>query len=185
MKTLYEYLKDTIGWEALLDLSQPVTYERGITYLHTLAAHESTASIPEGTPIDAEESNILFCSYICGRFKRWNVDENEFARQFINVLIRSYGNYKTLIDIYDNERTHLMNGIKVTTDSNFNDTPQDYGTFTDNSHMTNTTHNESISDGTTVMARINEISNNIEDVYQTWADEFIDLFECPQEYKEN
>lgn len=64
--------------------------------------------------------------------------------------------------------------------TNFNDTPQNGGLWSDDKHTSTITllngenHNDTTitSDSGTIMARLKEIRDNLESLYDTWSNEF-------------
>ena len=80
--------------------------------------------------------------------------------------------FSLLIANQEANKTKLLGQIKSSSVSRFNDTPQNQGEFEDNSHNTNVTKTENATDGTTLLARLNEIENNLKRLYEDWSNEF-------------
>ena len=80
--------------------------------------------------------------------------------------------FSLLIANQEANKMKLLGQIKSSSVSRFNDTPQNQGEFEDNSHNTNVTKTENATDGTTLLARLNEIENNLKRLYEDWSNEF-------------
>lgn len=80
--------------------------------------------------------------------------------------------YSTLIANLNDAKEHLMDRIK--TISRYNDTPQGEYDYSDENHTTTITVSEA--EGTTLMARLNEIENNLKELYRQWSFEFGQVF---------
>ena len=80
--------------------------------------------------------------------------------------------FSLLIANQEANRDKLLQQIKSSSVNRFNDTPQNQGEFEDNSHNTNVTKTENATDGTTLLARLNEIENNLKRLYEDWSNEF-------------
>lgn len=102
--------------------------------------------------------------------------ENKIAQVYF-WFKASYGNYSKLIALYTSEESNLMDTIKSTSLSKYNDTPQDGGDYseTDN-HVSNATKVESETQGDTVINRLDEIRKKIRNFYNDWYKEFEKLF---------
>lgn len=84
------------------------------------------------------------------------------------------GRYQQLLSLYNAQLSNLLNPVKTTSVSKFNDTPQIdsvSGYLADN-YTSNVSQNTVSSDGATVMARLDEIRQNLHSVYGEWAKEF-------------
>ena len=120
--------------------------------------------------------------------KNKNVYINEHLKDFLIRFFSIYRNtnkkYEYLIKIYNDEMNNLLNTIKSTSRnvSRFNDTPQnEYSNtqnFEDDLHVSNISKGESISedDGMTKMARIKEIQDSLQNLFNEWVNEFDGLF---------
>ena len=80
--------------------------------------------------------------------------------------------FSLLIANQEANKTKLLGQIKSSSVNRYNDTPQNQGQFEDNSHNTNVTKTENATDGTTLLARLNEIENNLKRLYEDWSNEF-------------
>ena len=95
-----------------------------------------------------------------------------FVGPIISWMHASDHKFSLLIDNQEANRDKLLGQIKSSSVSRFNDTPQNQGEFEDNSHNTNVTKTENATDGTTLLARLNEIENNLKRLYEDWSNEF-------------
>ena len=107
----------------------------------------------------------------------------DFKNKVLSIIIQTYDRYAKMLDLYDSEKTKLLDGVKTTTTGvgRFNDTPQnitDGSEFGDNSHITNITKStaEAESDVDTKMARLDEISRKYRNLLKDWTNEFDGLF---------
>lgn len=106
----------------------------------------------------------------------------EFVTNLANIFLSTYERYKKLLDSYSAKASSLLGQISSTNTNKtrFNDTPQDSSEtfFDDDEHTTNVTLNESTisSDGSTPMARLEEIRNLYANLYNDWCNEFDSLF---------
>ena len=103
-------------------------------------------------------------------------DSAKVFASFMGPIIASMSSSDTkfslLIANQEANKTKLLGQIKSSSVSRFNDTPQNQGEFEDNSHNTNVTKTENATDGTTLLARLNEIENNLKRLYEDWSNEF-------------
>ena len=95
-----------------------------------------------------------------------------FMGPIIAWMSSSDTKFSLLIANQEANKTKLLGQIKSSSVSRFNDTPQNQGQFEDNSHNTNVTKTENATDGTTLLARLNEIENNLKRLYEDWSNEF-------------
>lgn len=87
-------------------------------------------------------------------------------------MLASDTKYSLLINNLENNKTKLLNQIKSSSVNRFNDVPQNQGEYEDNAHNTNVTTVESNTDGATLLARLNEIEDNMKRLYEDWSNEF-------------
>ena len=80
--------------------------------------------------------------------------------------------YIPLIELYEDEAEHLMDQVRTISINKFNDTPQQAGTWTGDDYVSSISKNESVTDANTVIGRIKEIRDKIENLYETWSNEF-------------
>lgn len=95
-----------------------------------------------------------------------------FVGPIISWMHASDHKFSLLIENQEANRDKLLGQIKSSSVNRFNDTPQNQGEFEDDSHNTNVTKTENATDGTTLLARLNEIENNLKRLYEDWSDEF-------------
>lgn len=126
----------------------------------------------------------LWKAYIFPRFWNsyvaWSDDEDStackaFAEEIGKIyswIISSTDKYSQIIENFENNKAKLLDEIKTSSVDRFNDTPQNDGTYDDDTHNTNVTKHESTTLGGTMMARLKEIESNIEEYYKEWSDEF-------------
>ena len=95
-----------------------------------------------------------------------------FMGPIIAWMTSSDTKFSLLIANQEANKDKLLGQIKSSSVSRFNDTPQNQGEFEDNSHNTNVTKTENATDGTTLLARLNEIENNLKRLYEDWSNEF-------------
>lgn len=80
--------------------------------------------------------------------------------------------YETLITNLEANKSKLLNAIKTSTNTKFNDTPQEPGVFTEDEYTSSITATESATDAGTLMSRLKEIENDLRSLYGKWANEF-------------
>ena len=136
--------------------------------------------------IETNESQTCFSNYIWPRFYNEfvvyvDLDENEdFLKKFCRTKagqifawwMSSSEKYSMLIQNLSNNKAKLLDDVKSSSTSRFNDTPQNSGDFSDDQHTSTITKTENSSNVGTMMARLNEIEDNIKQLYLDWSDEF-------------
>ena len=142
-------------------------------------------SVPP-TFTETDESRTCFKEYIWPRFYQEAIiytdqDESESflekfcstkAGQIMSWWISSSEKYSLLIQNLSNNKAKLLDDVKSSSVARFNDTPQNSGDFSDDNHTSNITKTESSSNVGTMMQRLNEIEDNIKQLYIDWSDEF-------------
>ena len=135
---------------------------------------------------ETTESNNCFRDYIWPRFYQeaiiyTDLDESEsFLEKFCRTKVgnimswwmSSSEKYSLLIQNLEANKTKLLDDVKSASISRFNDTPQNSGDFSDDQHTSTVTKTENSSNVGTMMARLNEIEDNIKQLYMDWSDEF-------------
>ena len=135
---------------------------------------------------EKNESNNCFRDYIWPRFYNEAIiyvdsDENEdFVEKFCRTKVgqimswwqSSSEKYVLLIQNLNNNKQKLLDDVKSSSTSRFNDTPQNSGDFSDDQHTSNITTTTSSSNVGTMMQRLNEIEDNIKQLYIDWSNEF-------------
>lgn len=96
----------------------------------------------------------------------------DFVGPIIAWMKASDTKFSLLIANQEANKTKLLDQIKSSSVNRFNDTPQNQGQFEDDSHNTNFTKTESATDGATLLARLNEIEDNLKRLYEDWSKEF-------------
>lgn len=103
-----------------------------------------------------------------------------YIYRFMNVLNATREKYTTILNIYRDNMSKLMDRLKniYTGTSRYNDTPQDSGDYEDDSHTTSitSTSTEVQADTKTIMEKIKEIQTSLQDVLLMWSNEFGKLF---------
>ena len=141
-----------------------------------------------GSPVysDTTEADTCFRLYIWPRFYQeaiiyTDLDKNEdFLEKFCRTKVgqifawwqSSSEKYSLLIQNLSNNKAKLLDDVKSSSIARFNDTPQNSGDFSDDNHTSNITKTESSSNVGTMMQRLNEIEDNIKQLYIDWSNEF-------------
>ena len=139
-----------------------------------------------GTNTETAEASKCFHDYIWPRFYQEAIiytdsDETEdfvekFARTKVGQIMAwwqsSSEKYSLLIQNLENNKSKLLDDVKSSSTSRFNDTPQNSGDFSDDQHTSTVTKTENSSNVGTMMARLNEIEDNIKQLYLDWSNEF-------------
>ena len=135
---------------------------------------------------DTQESYECFRKYLWPRFYQEFVvytdsDEDEsFIEKFCRTKVgqimswwqSSTEKYSLLIQNLEANKAKLLDDVKSVSISRFNDTPQNSGDFSDDQHTSTATKTENSSNVGTMMARLNEIEDNIKQLYIDWSNEF-------------
>ena len=87
-------------------------------------------------------------------------------------LIESQERYGKLIELYKAEENKWLEKLGSESTTLFNDTPQSGGSVTTSDYVTNATTVNTTADVGTPMARVKEVRDNLESLYNSWADEF-------------
>ena len=97
---------------------------------------------------------------------------SNFIGPIISWMTNTDDKFSLLIKNQEDNRANLLKAIKSSSVSRFNDTPQNDGAYDDNAHNTNTTKVENETDGATLLARLNEVEDNLKRLYENWSNEF-------------
>ena len=138
------------------------------------------------TLTETDEARTCFKEYIWPRFYQEAIiyvdsDEDEdFLEKFCRTKSgqimawwkSSMEKYSMLIQNLENNKQKLLDDVKSSSISRFNDTPQNSGDFSDDQHTSTVTKTENSSNVVTMMARLNEIEDNIKQLYLDWSNEF-------------
>lgn len=84
--------------------------------------------------------------------------------------------YLVLLTYYANNKNNLLNAVQQEQVHNYNDTPQNYGVYSSESHMTSYDKLTISNDFDTLMARLAEVQSKFRNLVKDWADEFRSLF---------
>ena len=136
--------------------------------------------------IETPQSIDCFRNHIWPRFYQETIvytdsDETEeflkkFARtkvgQIMSWWMSSTEKYSLLIQNLTANKAKLLDDVKSSSISRFNDTPQNSGDFSDDPHTSTITKTENSSNVGTMMQRLNEIEDKIKQLYLDWSDEF-------------
>lgn len=107
---------------------------------------------------------------------------NNWLISYNSLINKTASRYLTLIKLLNEKESSLLAQIKTssTGTSRYNDTPQssDFQEIEGTDYATNITKTsgETTSDGGTTMARLEEVRQNLRNLYTDWAEEFRQLF---------
>ena len=155
-----------------------------ITFLNGCLSEAGYDAAPKLT--ETNEAINCFRNYIWPRFYQEVIiytdsDETEdFVEKFCRTKAgqimawwqSSTEKYSLLIQNLTANKTKLLDDVKSVSTSRFNDTPQNSGDFSDDQHTSTVTKTENSSNVGTMMARLNEIEDNIKQLYIDWSNEF-------------
>ena len=155
-----------------------------ISFMNKCLLYSNYSEI-EGTVEDAQGYEC-FVNYIWPRFYQEAIiyvdsDEDEdlvqkFCRTKVGQIFAwwksSMEKYTMLIQNLEANKKKLLDDVKSSSTSRFNDTPQNSGDFSDDAHTSTITKTENSSNVGTMMARLNEIEDNIKQLYMDWSNEF-------------
>lgn len=96
--------------------------------------------------------------------------------KFLAIFNRTQSKYIKLITLYEAEANNLMQDIKTLSINRYNDTPQNGGDYSDDSHTSTINKHETSTPLVTKMARLEEIRRYWRDIYEEWAKEFRGIF---------
>ena len=107
-------------------------------------------------------------------------ESKRFMVKFLSLLNETAPRYKTLLNLYDSQKTKLLDKLSSTNNglAKFNDTPQGTGDFSDDTHTTNITKTTSTTETEvkTPIERLKEIQDSYSDLIARWSAEFDNLF---------
>ena len=155
-----------------------------ISFMNKCLLYSNYSEI-EGTIEDAQGYEC-FVNYIWPRFYQEAIiyvdsDEDEdFVKKFARTKVgqifawwkSSMEKYTMLIQNLEANKAKLLDDVKSSSISRCNDTPQNSGDFSDDNHTSNITTTTSSSNVGTMMQRLNEIEDNIKQLYIDWSNEF-------------
>ena len=107
-----------------------------------------------------------------------------FLGKFIDLVLFTYEKYTTILKAYSDNRANLMDQLSKTISGNDtrrdNDTPQDSGTFDDDSHTSfisqGEIENNEYWDDAPLIDRLDKIEKLYQQTMKNWVNEFKDLF---------
>lgn len=105
----------------------------------------------------------------------WDNSRARLAQSIWSIYIDTQDKYRTLINLYNDELDNLLNPIDTSSETRFNDTPQNIlnaGEYADDNFSTTVTKSKVSTDGSSKMNRINEIYDMLRNLYADWAFEF-------------
>ena len=157
-----------------------------MTFSSFLNACLQKAGYTTTTFTETQESTECFRYYIWPRFYQEVVvyTDSDESEDFLEKLCRtkagqifawwfsSSEKYSMLIQNLSNNKAKLLDDVKSSSIARFNDTPQNSGDFSDDQHTSNITTTTNSSNVGTMMQRLNEIEDNIKQLYIDWSDEF-------------
>ena len=118
--------------------------------------------------------------YWCKKDELEEGDYFEISLKLANIIINTYDRYAPLYKNYKDRENSLMSMIQSETNANirYNDTPQNGGDFTDDSHTSNFTgsHTTNTTEGDTPINRLNEIKDKLVSILFEWSEEFDKIF---------
>ena len=108
----------------------------------------------------------------------------QLLNRIIDVIEFTYPKYSVILTAYDETRTHLLDQLSKTIDGTDtrrdNDTPQDGGDYSDDSHTSFITqgvvNNTESWDSEPIIDRLDKIARLYQQVKRNWLDEFKDIF---------
>lgn len=121
------------------------------------------------------ENNKIDDASIQDAFNDWLISYN-------SLINKTASRYLTLINLLNEKESSLLAQIKTSSSgtSRYNDTPQssDFQEIEGTDYASNITKTsgETTSDGGTTMARLEEVRQNLRNLYTDWAEEFRQLF---------
>ena len=182
------YTLDDIRVEVGLSPNDKGPYaHKNMTFSAFFTACFNSVNFPSPTLTETQESAVTcFKNYIWPRFYQeaiiyTDLDKNEdFVEKFCSIKAgqimswwqSSSEKYGLLIQNLTANKNKLLDDVKSASISRFNDTPQNSGDFSDDQHASTVTKTENSSNVGTMMARLNEIEDNIKQLYMDWSDEF-------------
>lgn len=106
----------------------------------------------------------------------FEIEWHKWFGKFLAIFNRTQSKYIKLITLYEAEANNLMQDIKTLSINRYNDTPQNSGDYSDDSHTSTINKHETSTPLVTKMARLEEIRRYWRDIYEEWAKEFRGIF---------
>lgn len=104
------------------------------------------------------------------------VYESKVAQMY-SCTLSTYDRYQPVLVYYKSMQGKLMDAIKTSNTSRFNDTPETTGDYTSVEHTTNISIAETSNEGSTAMSRLHEVQKRYRNVMEDWSKEFEKFFE--------
>ena len=198
----YYRFSDIIQPEIGFDNDYPYTDKEGFVWLfkHLIGRGDlmddtaTTLELFKRFWIKLKDANVM---YIDVRHPAWerpdrpdpyDTDEvRELANSILDIYVSTKDYYEPLISMYKAKMTDILGPVQTitssTTESRFNDTPQNaqltpsqYATDNYSTNITKGKGDQTVSaDNATVMARLKEIQDHLKNLYDDWAEEFCRL----------
>lgn len=151
------------------------------------APHDWRFLDPNGKYLSDSYQNQLLTDYIWPRYAESFICSSSVAglldpymktvrREMFSWLKDTSAKYEPLIQLYEEAKGTLMNGITNKTISRYNDTPQekqyDGDNWSSKDYTTNISQTINETSGDTPIARLDEIRKHLNNLYSEWADDF-------------
>lgn len=128
---------------------------------------------------ETDESTECFRNYIWPRFYQEAIiytdsdEKDDLVQKFSKTKLgqifawwqSSTEKYSLLIQNLTSNKAKLLDDVKSSSIARFNDTPQNSGDFSDDNHTSTVNKTENSSNVGTMMQRLNEIEDNIKQLY--------------------
>ena len=88
------------------------------------------------------------------------------------VYLTTKDRYMLMLNLYETNKGKLMDQVRTTNTTRFNDTPQDGGDWEDDKHTTNIQQDVQNSDYMPIIDRINSIEFKYHSLMHKWVEEF-------------
>lgn len=169
-----EYLVDTYAlYTGVLNYSTFITRYAGLisvissAEVKKLLADYILPTLGEETIVQSENESV-----------GPNDDVKERIIKICGYFVKTYPYFKKMIDIYAAELDNLMKPVKSKSKTAFSDMPQTatFANLPTSDVVSTYTENENETELASKIARINEIKNNMENVYKTWLNDFAKTF---------
>lgn len=94
------------------------------------------------------------------------------AVDFIETFYETKDKYIALLKAQDELKADILKTVDSTTETWFNDTPQNNGDYTDDTHNTTYTKQKSSQNLGPVSVKLEEVDRAMDDIYTRWVNEF-------------
>lgn len=161
---------------SIFNVDSPLSFKYNIPNLDIITKlHNIVFSDNRKKYIIVLENNKIDDASIQDAFNDWLLSYN-------SLINKTASRYLTLINLLNEKESSLLAQIKTssTGTSRYNDTPQssDFQEIEGTDYASNITKTsgETTSDGGTTIARLEEVRQNLRNLYTDWAEEFRQLF---------